>query len=232
MEAVRRAADIKGVSAVVFEAPCIAVSKPAPLFVVQEETCIGCRKCIRELGCPAIVMHGKKAFIEPSLCYGCALCAQICPKTAIIREGGKADVQRDTRRSRRSRRRLASRLIAQAAMNNGHAARTAETIGMAQRGGCVVSHVRVGEEIHSPLVPKGGADLILGFEPAEAVRALPYLKPDGVVITSTKAIRPVTASLTGSDYDGTEAIAYLKAAPDFIPSTVTPFFEKQARPKS
>jgi indolepyruvate ferredoxin oxidoreductase beta subunit len=107
---------------------------------------------------------------------------------------------------------LASRLIAQAAMNNGHAARTAETIGMAQRGGCVVSHVRVGEEIHSPLVPKGGADLILGFEPAEAVRALPYLKPDGVVITSTKAIRPVTASLTGSDYDGTEAIAYLKKA--------------------
>jgi indolepyruvate ferredoxin oxidoreductase alpha subunit len=89
VEAVRRAADIKGVSAVVFEAPCIAVSKPAPLFVVQEETCIGCRKCIRELGCPAIVMHGKKAFIEPSLCYGCALCAQICPKTAIIREGGE-----------------------------------------------------------------------------------------------------------------------------------------------
>ena len=71
---------------------------------------------------------------------------------------------------------LASKLIAQSAMNRGLNARTAETIGMAQRGGCVVSHVRVGEKIHSPLIPQHKADLIIGFEPAEAVRCLPYLK--------------------------------------------------------
>ncbi len=104
---------------------------------------------------------------------------------------------------------LASKLIAQSAMNQGLNARTAETIGMAQRGGCVVSHVRVGEEIHSPMIPVGEADLILGFEPAEAVRCLPYLKKDGAVVVSKKAIRPVTASL-GGHYDGDDMLSYLK----------------------
>ena len=67
---------------------------------------------------------------------------------------------------------LASKLIAQAAIADGLCARTAETIGMAQRGGCVVSHVRIGKEVWSPLVSRGGADFILSFEPAEAVRNL------------------------------------------------------------
>lgn len=105
---------------------------------------------------------------------------------------------------------LASKLIAQAAMNRGQNVRTAETIGMAQRGGCVVSHVRIGDEIHSPMVPKHSADIIIGFEPAEAVRCLAYLKRDGVVVVSGKAIKPVTASLSGSSYDGSEALGYLK----------------------
>lgn len=103
---------------------------------------------------------------------------------------------------------LASKLIAQAAIDLGFPARTAETIGMAQRGGCVVSHVRIGDS-YSPLIPKGKADMIIGFEPAEAVRCLPYLKEDGVVITTKKAIKPVTASLAGSSYNGTEMIDYL-----------------------
>lgn len=106
---------------------------------------------------------------------------------------------------------LASKLIAFSAMNKGLMARTAETIGMAQRGGCVVSHVRTGKEIHSPLIPLGSADVIIGFEPAEAVRCLPYLKKDGVVAVSTKAIMPVTASLGGGTYSGAEMIDYLRA---------------------
>ena len=85
---------------------------------------------------------------------------------------------------------LASKLIAQAAMEKGLSARTAETIGMAQRGGCVVSHVRIGEEIHSPMIPIKGADLILGFEPAEAVRCLPYLKEGGAVVVSANTSAP------------------------------------------
>lgn len=109
---------------------------------------------------------------------------------------------------------LASRLIALAAMEKGMEARGAETIGMAQRGGSVVSHVRIGEEIFSPLIPYGGADVIIGFEPAEAVRCLPYLKKGGCVVVSPEPIRPVTASLGGGAYKGTEMMEYLKQSVD------------------
>mgnify|MGYP001855952320 FL=1 len=105
---------------------------------------------------------------------------------------------------------LASNLIAQAGRTAGRQVRTAETIGMAQRGGCVVSHVRTGDVVLSPLVPLGQADVLIGFEPAEAVRCLPYLKAEGTAIVCTKAVRPVTASLTGSAYDGSEMVEYLQ----------------------
>lgn len=105
---------------------------------------------------------------------------------------------------------LASKLIAQAAMDKGLFARTAETIGMAQRGGCVVSHLRVGGEVYSPMVPQGCAHLLIGFEPSEAVRCLPYLRPDGQVVVSKRAVKPITASLAGSPYDGSEMLDYLK----------------------
>ena len=104
---------------------------------------------------------------------------------------------------------LASKLIAFAAMEKGSQVRTAETIGMAQRGGCVVSHVRTGNNISSPLIPKGMADVIIAFEPAEAVRNIDFLKKDGTVIVNMKAVKPVTASLTGSEYDGAEMLEYL-----------------------
>ena len=106
---------------------------------------------------------------------------------------------------------LASRLIAAAAMEKGMNARTAETIGMAQRGGSVVSHVRIGEEICSSMIPKGKADILIGFEPGEAVRTLSYLKRNGVVIVNRKAVAPVTASLSATQYNGEEMITYLEA---------------------
>ena len=81
---------------------------------------------------------------------------------------------------------------------------------MAQRGGSVVSHVRIGEEIYSPQVPVGSADVILAFEPGEAVRCLPYLKKDGLVIADCRIVKPVTASLGGSNYNAEEITAYLK----------------------
>ncbi|MFT3951232.1 MAG: indolepyruvate oxidoreductase subunit beta [Oscillospiraceae bacterium] len=110
---------------------------------------------------------------------------------------------------------LASKLLASAAMHKGLHVRTAETIGMAQRGGCVVSHVRMSDgEIFSSLIPKGTADMIIAFEPSEAVRCESYLKPDGTVIVSTKAIQPVTMSLdpkaAARDTAG-EMLAYLTA---------------------
>ncbi len=105
---------------------------------------------------------------------------------------------------------LASRLVAGAAMEEGFFVRTAETIGMAQRGGSVVSHVRWGDEIHSPLIPFGGADIILALEPAEAVRTLHYLKDGGTVVVSSKAVRPVTSALSGG-YDGRGMLDYIKS---------------------
>lgn len=105
---------------------------------------------------------------------------------------------------------LASRIIAAAAIEKGYMARTAETIGMAQRGGCVVSHVRIGDKVSSPMIPFGKADVIIGFEPGEVVRNLHYLKKGGTVIVCKKDIQPVTASLSGTDYKGEEMIDFLK----------------------
>ena len=104
---------------------------------------------------------------------------------------------------------LASKLLASTALHNGLNVRTAETIGMAQRGGSVVSHVRIGDTIYSPLISHGQADIIIGFEPAEAVRCLPYLKPNGIVVVSKKGIAPVTASLQNAPYDESEMLTYL-----------------------
>lgn len=106
---------------------------------------------------------------------------------------------------------LASKLIADCALLLGVNARASETIGMSQRGGSVVSHVRIGTETHSPMIPFGTADTIIAFEPSEALRCLPYLANHGVMVVSKKAVKPVTATLTGSNYDGSEMLAYLEA---------------------
>ena len=93
---------------------------------------------------------------------------------------------------------LAAKVLAQAAQSKGWQVRTAETIGMAQRGGNVTSHVRMGsngEAVYSPLITPGTADMVIALEPGEAARALPYLAPGGVLVTATTAIQPVTAAL-------------------------------------
>lgn len=105
---------------------------------------------------------------------------------------------------------LASKIIAAAAMDEGHRAHSAETIGMAQRGGSVTSHIRIGEDAFSPLIPFGCASMLLAFEPGEAVRNLPYLDKNGMAIVNTLPTKPVTESLHETGYDGTEMIAYLE----------------------
>ena len=108
---------------------------------------------------------------------------------------------------------LAAKVLAQAARAKGWQVRTAETIGMAQRGGSVVSHVRMGdngEEVIAPLVAKGTADMIIAFEPAEAARVLPYLAPDGVMVSATTSIQPITAALSSEPYLAETTIASLR----------------------
>ena len=108
---------------------------------------------------------------------------------------------------------LAAKVLAQAAQAKGWQVRTAETIGMAQRGGSVVSHVRMGdngEEVIAPLVAKGTADMIIAFEPAEAARVLPYLAPDVVMVSATTSIQPITAALSSEPYLAKATVASLE----------------------
>jgi len=104
---------------------------------------------------------------------------------------------------------LASKILARCAIARGEEAHTAETIGMAQRGGCVTSHVRMGK-CSAPLIARGCADAIIAFEPAEAVRTLPYLKKGGAVIVNTAAVKPVTDTLASTGYEGGKMVDYIK----------------------
>lgn len=105
---------------------------------------------------------------------------------------------------------LASKLLADAAMARAIPVKTAETIGMAQRGGSVFSHVRIGEGAASPLIGKGRASLIIAFEPAEAVRQLPYLREGGTVVVSDRPIVPASALVGGPAYDVAGIMEYLR----------------------
>lgn len=105
---------------------------------------------------------------------------------------------------------LAAKVISQAAVSGGKKVLSAETIGMAQRGGSVTSHVRIGDEIFSPLIPKGQADLIIAFEAAEAVRNIEYLKKGGTAVINSKIVQPTTASLTGETFEVENMLKYLQ----------------------
>lgn len=89
--AVKSVMDEKGVKAVIFKSPCIAITKGTTPFEVDESVCIGCSQCICELGCPALSFDGVYAHIEPSMCTGCGLCSQVCPVSAINRKDGASE---------------------------------------------------------------------------------------------------------------------------------------------
>ena len=105
---------------------------------------------------------------------------------------------------------LASKLLSTAALARGMAVKTAETIGMAQRGGSVTSHVRLGEGGMAPLIGKGRADLMIAFEPAEAVRQLPFLRDGGTAVVATRPVVPASAFAGGPAYDLSGILGYLE----------------------
>lgn len=86
VETVRDLAKTPGVTAVIFRSPCIALFKPEARHIVSD-TCIGCQKCIREIGCPALFVQDGSVKIDSATCYGCGLCAKLCPVSAIVEEG-------------------------------------------------------------------------------------------------------------------------------------------------
>jgi len=100
---------------------------------------------------------------------------------------------------------LLSNIIGKAALKAGYPVRGAETHGMAQRGGSVMNHIRLGCE-YGPLVPAGGADVLLAFEPAEALRYAHYLSKKGIALVNTYPIHPTTVTTGQFTYPPLEEI--------------------------
>lgn len=104
---------------------------------------------------------------------------------------------------------LTSRIIAQVAVQLGYDVKVSEVHGMAQRGGSVVSQVRYGEKVYSPIIKKGDADIILAFEKIEAARWLDYLKPNGLMIINDERVDPLPV-LSGKTKYPTDIVTRIK----------------------
>jgi indolepyruvate ferredoxin oxidoreductase beta subunit len=95
---------------------------------------------------------------------------------------------------------LASRLLGSVLLAQGYDVKVSEVHGMSQRGGSVVTYVKYGEKVYSPVIEKGEADAVIAFELLEAARCLPYLKKGGTLITSTQQIDPMPVITGAAEY--------------------------------
>lgn len=95
---------------------------------------------------------------------------------------------------------LASRILGNAVIRKGYDVKVSEVHGMSQRGGSVVTYVKFGDAVHSPIIDKGEADIILAFECLEAYRALPWLKKGGKMIVNDQMINPMPVITGAADY--------------------------------
>ena len=106
---------------------------------------------------------------------------------------------------------LASKVMGKVFLDSGYDVKVSEVHGMSQRGGSVVTYVRYGDEVYSTLIDKGEADIVLSFEALEAARWLPYLKKDGVVITNTQRLNPMSVVMGKATYPD-DILEKIKAA--------------------
>lgn len=95
---------------------------------------------------------------------------------------------------------LASKLLGRLLVSEGYDVKVSEVHGMSQRGGSVVTYVRFGEKVYSPIVERGEADYIISFEKAEAARWLPFLKKGGKMIVNTQQIDPMPVIIGAAEY--------------------------------
>ena len=101
---------------------------------------------------------------------------------------------------------LTGDIIGEAAMAAGYDVKKTDTLGMAQRGGSVISHVRIGHQVYSPLIKEAAADMLLSFEKLEAARWSHYLRPQGIAIVNNQTIPPLTVSVGYERYPSDEEI--------------------------
>ena len=106
---------------------------------------------------------------------------------------------------------LASKMLGYVLLNQGYDVKVSEVHGMSQRGGSVVTYVRYGEKVYSPVIDKGEADVILSFEKLEAARWLEYLKPGGKVIVNTQEMEPMPV-ITGAKVYPDNLVEKMQAA--------------------
>ncbi len=105
---------------------------------------------------------------------------------------------------------LASRILGNAVLLQNYDVKVSEVHGMSQRGGSVVTYVKYGEKVASPVICRGEADIIMSFELLEAARWLSYLKKDGVIITNTQQINPMPVVTGAAEYPA-ELVSKMKA---------------------
>ena len=95
---------------------------------------------------------------------------------------------------------LASRILGNVLLSAGYDVKVSEVHGMSQRGGSVVTYIKYGDKIYSPVIEKGEADIIISFEELEAARWLPFLKKDGQIVTNTQQIDPMPVITGAAQY--------------------------------
>lgn len=95
---------------------------------------------------------------------------------------------------------LAGNIIGEAALSAGYDVKKTDTLGMAQRGGSVISHLRISSEVFSPMIKRGEADILLAFEKLEAARWSHYLKPSGIAIVNNQALPPLSSGFGDKHY--------------------------------
>ena len=111
---------------------------------------------------------------------------------------------------------LASEILSEAAMLAGFDVKKSEIHGMSQRGGSVVSHVRFGSEVFSPIVPEGEGDILFGFELMETCRSLPLIRPGGTVVANDLQISPPSVLMGQETYPDDLVLRIQDRFPDFL----------------
>ena len=106
---------------------------------------------------------------------------------------------------------LASKMLGKLLLSQGYDVKVSEVHGMSQRGGSVVTYVRYGEKVYSPVIDKGTADYIISFEKLEAARWVPYLKKGGKIIMSNQEIDPMPVIIGAAKYPE-DLVAKMQAA--------------------
>ncbi len=127
---------------------------------------------------------------------------------------------------------LASRILGAVLLESGYDVKVSEVHGMSQRGGSVVTYVKYGDEVYSPVIEKGEADLILSFEELEAARWLPYLKKGGRLITNTQRIDPMPVITGAAQYPENITEKLKKSGADVTAADALSAAEEAGSPKA